>query len=207
MLNRNLPIAVFLLITYVVVFSYTTVGSGLVQTLFGKYVIQAYPLRTALGSLATTTTSSGKVPRTAPRNLEENSYVVQRVVDGDTIVLAMHGRDQKIRIIGLDTPEVVAPHKPVQCYGPEATVEAQKVLNGQTIILTTDPSQGEYDVYHRILGYVFLADGTNYEEYMLENGFGREYTYRTPYQYQKQFRAAQTRAKNSKKGLWKVCVQ
>lgn len=142
-----------------------------------------------------------------PQALPPNTYVVDRVIDGDTIVLNIRGTAEKVRLIGLDTPEVVDSKKPVQCYGQEASAEANAILDGKVVRFEADPTQGTYDVYHRLLGYVFLPDGTNVEEYMIKNGFGREYTYRLPYKYQKQFKAAQVQAKAAGVGLWSACAR
>jgi len=132
-------------------------------------------------------------------------YTVSRVVDGDTVVLDMHGVPTTLRLIGIDTPEVVDPKKPVQCYGPEASTRAHQLLDNQVVKVEEDQTQGEFDKYHRTLAYIFLPDGTNFEEYMIENGFGREYTYKKPYKYQKQFKAAQAKAKAASLGLWSAC--
>ena len=132
-------------------------------------------------------------------------YKVERVVDGDTVVLDMGGKATTIRLIGLDTPEVVDPRKPVQCYGPEASQEAHLVLDGQTVRLETDPTQGALDKYGRTLGYLFLSDGANFDEFMIRHGYGREYTYGSAYKYQSEFRVAELQAQVEKVGLWIAC--
>jgi micrococcal nuclease len=125
-----------------------------------------------------------------------------RVVDGDTVVI---NGGEKVRLIGLNTPETVDPKRPVECFGPEASSEAKKILTGQTVRLETDPSQDARDKYGRLLAYVFLEDGTNFDEFMIENGYGYEYTYRTAYKYQKEFKAAEKEAQANGRGLWAVC--
>ncbi len=133
-------------------------------------------------------------------------YRVERVVDGDTVVLDMGGKSVTVRLIGLDTPEVVDPKKPVQCYGPEASKEAHAKLDGQVVRLETDPTQGQFDKYGRTLGYVFLSDGADFDELMIRQGFGREYTYKKAYRYQAEFKAAQLQAQVERLGLWSVCL-
>ena len=132
-------------------------------------------------------------------------YRVDRVIDGDTVVLAIEGVKTTIRLVGLDTPEVVDPYKPVQCFGPEASQEAHLLLDSQTVRFEGDSSQGIYDKYHRTLGYIFLTDGTNFAQTMIEKGYGREYTYKTVYPYQKAFKAAQVSAQEANVGLWRTC--
>ena len=129
-------------------------------------------------------------------------YSVARVVDGDTVVLEMNGTLTTVRLIGLDTPEVVDPHKPVQCFGPEASIEAKRLLDGQTVRFEADPTQDARDRYGRALGYIFLPDGANFDELMIAQGYGREYTFKKPYLYQNEFRAAEVEARHAGRGLW-----
>ncbi len=68
--------------------------------------------------------------------------------------------------------------------------------------LELDPSQGERDVYGRLLAYVWLPDGRNFGEAMIADGFGHEYTYDQPYAYVDVFRAVQDSAIANKAGLW-----
>ncbi len=132
---------------------------------------------------------------------------VIRVIDGDTIVANIGGKLTRVRLIGIDSPEVVDPRKSVQCFGEEARNEAEMLLAGKNIFLEKDPSQGDYDKYGRLLAYVFTADGDNFNELMIENGYAYEYTYRLPYKYQSDFKASQREAERLQKGLWnpEVC--
>lgn len=129
-------------------------------------------------------------------------YSVVRVVDGDTIVIDMEGTDVKVRLIGLDTPEIVDPRRPVRCFGKEASDKAKSILTGQKVKIEIEPTQGVHDKYGRLLAYIFLPDGTLFNQMMIEEGYGHEYTYRIPYKYQKEFKASQVRARELKKGLW-----
>lgn len=133
------------------------------------------------------------------------SAQVLRVIDGDTIDVFINAKKERVRLIGMDTPEAVDHGKPIQCFGPESQDEAKKVLNGQQIRLEPDSSQGEKDKYQRSLYYIFLADGTNFNELMIRKGFAREYTYKTAYKYQKEFKLAQQEAQKEKLGLWSSC--
>lgn len=130
-------------------------------------------------------------------------YQIVKVVDGDTITVSIDGKNIGVRLIGLNTPETLDPRKPVQCFGKEASDQAKKMLSGQTVRLEADSTQDSKDKYDRLLRYVFLADGTLFNKWMIENGFGFEYTYDSnPYQYQTDFKLAEKSARENQRGLW-----
>lgn len=131
---------------------------------------------------------------------------VVNVVDGDTMDVLLDGQKTRLRLIGVDTPETVDLRKPVQCYGPEASKRAHQLLDGQTVKVTTDPSQGDKDKYGRKLAYVWLPDGRNYAETMIHDGYAREYTYDKAYQYKSAFQKAQADAQSKNVGLWGACA-
>lgn len=130
------------------------------------------------------------------------TYKVIKIIDGDTLVASINGKNETLRLIGLDTPETVDPRKPVQCFGREASSKAKELLTGQPVRLEAEPSQGERDKYNRLLRYLFLEDGTNYQDYMIRQGYAHEYTYNIPYKYQTQFKQAEDEARFAKRGLW-----
>jgi micrococcal nuclease len=139
--------------------------------------------------------------------LPQSWYQVTRVIDGDTIEVSIDGAKEKIRLIGLDTPELVDPRKPVQCFAQEASDYAKKILANQKVRIELDESQGVRDKYGRMLAYIFLADGTLFNKYMIEHGYGHEYTYTHPYHYQSEFNLAEQNAQKEGRGLWapRVC--
>ncbi len=141
---------------------------------------------------------------TSASSLPQQSGLVKviSVVDGDTIKVSIDGTTQTLRLIGMDTPEVVDPRKPVQCFGKEASDKAKAILTGQMVRLESDPTQGELDKYQRLLRYVFLADGTSYNKMMIAQGYAHEYTYDLPYKYQAEYKAAQAAAQKAQLGLW-----
>lgn len=129
-------------------------------------------------------------------------YTVTKVVDGDTIHIDMNGKSETVRLIGINTPETVDPRRPVECFGKQASAQAHTLLDGKRVQIETEASQGERDKYGRLLGYVFREDGLFFNNYMVEEGYAYEYTYRLPYKYQTQFKAAQKEAEANGKGLW-----
>lgn len=127
---------------------------------------------------------------------EQEYYQVIKVVDGDTIAVNLNSTSETLRLIGIDTPETN------ECFSTESTQRARELLNNQKVRLETDPSQGERDIYDRLLRYVFLEDGSNFAEIMIQEGLAHEYTYNKPYKYQQEFRLVQEEAKLNKRGLW-----
>lgn len=150
-------------------------------------------------------TLPSKPIETRPSNTAE----VLSVHDGDTITALYNGEQKKVRLIGINAPEIYNNKKTAQCFGREATEYARTLLENKIVRIETDPSQDTYDKYGRLLAYIFLPDGTNAAEIIIRNGYAYEYTYRLPYQYQQEFRAAQQFAQISKSGLWKsgACSQ
>ncbi len=140
--------------------------------------------------------------RVSPADNPNYFYAVDRVVDGDTVKIELHGRAETVRLIGLDTPETVDPRRPVECFGMEASNKAEDILTGRKVKIETDLSQGERDKYGRLLAYIFLPDGRLFNKMMIEEGYGHEYTYHTPYKYQAEFKNTEARARKLKAGLW-----
>ncbi len=142
--------------------------------------------------------------------VEDGMYAVSRVVDGDTIAVIVSGEEEKVRLIGINTPETVDPRRPVQCFGKEASNYMKSLLldahlggsSGSEVRLVSDPTQDSTDKYGRLLRYVYLSDGTNINLKMIQDGYAYEYTYDLPYKYQKEFKKAQADAEINQKGLW-----
>ena len=147
-------------------------------------------------SMTTTTVPAG--PYRAPANLDGPMAVV-RVVDGDTIKVST---GITLRLIGIDTPEIVDPRKPVQCFAREASLHAHQLLDHASVSLEYDASQGRLDRYGRTLAFVWMADGRMFNESMIVDGFAHEYTYNLPYRYQTEFIAAERSARDAARGLW-----
>jgi micrococcal nuclease len=85
--------------------------------------------------------------------------VVVGVVDGDTIDVEIEGRTERVRLIGIDTPETKRPDAPVECHGPEASAFTAGVLPPGTVVRIERDIVGR-DHYGRLLGYVHLVDDT-----------------------------------------------
>ncbi len=155
-------------------------------------------------TLSATSTAVTPAPSIAlkPVTLPAGYFRVTKVVDGDTIAIDMNGRTETLRLIGINTPETVDPRRPVECFGKEASAKAKAVLTGVRVRVEGDSSQDARDKYGRMLAYVFLDDGTNFNELMIREGYAYEYTYHFPYKYQREFKEAQRMAKEGGMGLW-----
>lgn len=129
------------------------------------------------------------------------------VIDGDTIKVNRNFKTETVRFIGIDTPETVDPRQDVECFGPEASKQAHKLLDGTKVRLELDPSQGERDKFGRLLAYVWLRDGRLFNEVMIRGGYAEEYTYDEPYKYRDRFVAAERQAKAEGAGMWTACAK
>jgi micrococcal nuclease len=145
-------------------------------------------------------------PSDAPASLTPQGELVEaqvvHVVDGDTLDVLLNGQEERLRLIGMDTPETVHPSRPVECFGREASDRAKALLEGQTVRLEADPSQSRVDRYGRLLRYVWLPDGRMFNYEMIRQGYAFEYTYNNPYAYQQAFQEAQSSAREQQRGLW-----
>ncbi len=141
------------------------------------------------------------VPATSIK-IDDGLSLVVRVIDGDTIVAEIDGVQEKIRLIGVDTPEVIDSRRTVECFGKEASEFTKNLLTDVRVRLESDPTQGDRDRYGRLLRYVFLSDGTLVNKAIIAEGYGHEYTYRRQYRYQDDFKSAERVARETEQGLW-----
>jgi len=132
--------------------------------------------------------------------------IVTSVVDGDTVDVVddSGGGRVRVRVLGIDTPETKDPRKPVQCWGPEASAFAERVLLAQRVSLYADPTQSTRDRYGRLLAYIVLPDGhTNYSVAAAAAGAARSYVYGGhPVSLWATIAAAEQNAQATRLGLW-----
>jgi micrococcal nuclease len=140
-----------------------------------------------------------RMARVAPPcdGAEPTARTVVRVVDGDTIVL---DGQEKVRLIGVDTPETVYSQRPVEWFGREASAFTTRRLQGKTITLAYD--QQRRDRFQRTLAYVCL-DGHSVNEEIIHEGYGFAYV-KYPFRadLMARFRAAERQARDAGRGLW-----
>ncbi len=131
---------------------------------------------------------------------------VVKHVDGDTVHVAIPNPPEgiqpyeKIRMIGVDTPETVHPNKQVEYFGKEASNFTKSRLLNKTVYLAFDWNLR--DKYNRLLAYIFLPDGSCHNADIVREGYGHAYT-RFPFQFLEEFRALERYVRENMRGLWK----
>ena len=136
----------------------------------------------------------GLRPPQAERVPEERLCV--RVIDGDTIEL---DGSERVRLIGVDTPETVDPRRPVEYFGKEAAAFTRRLAEGKTVRLEFD--RETVDIYGRTLAYVYLPDRTLLNGEIIRQGYGHAYT-RFPFRYEREFVGLELEARAAGRGLW-----
>jgi micrococcal nuclease len=137
--------------------------------------------------------------------------IVTRVVDGDTFHADHRGRYVDVRLIGVHTPETVAPGKPIECFGPEASAFTESTLEGQRVWLEFDADRT--DPYGRTLAYVWVRveapDGTAraalFNRQLVADGYATVETVPPDTRYASRFEAAERYAREHNLGLWGAC--
>jgi micrococcal nuclease len=130
---------------------------------------------------------------------------VVRVTDGDTIRVALGGRVERVRYIGIDTPESVKPDTPVQCYAHRAATENARLVAGRRVRLVLDVET--HDRFGRLLAYVYREDdGLFVNEALVRGGFARTLTVPPNVRYAGRFAALARRARRAGRGLWSACA-
>jgi micrococcal nuclease len=126
---------------------------------------------------------------------------VVAVHDGDTITVRMSGHTEKIRLVGIDSPELQDERQAYRDAGYAARNYARSRLGGETVTLEAEPRQGDRDAYGRLLRYVILDDGTNINEEMVRKGYAHVYD-KFNFTLKPRFKAAEADAKREKLGVW-----
>ncbi len=140
-----------------------------------------------------------------PTGSGASNATVVRVIDGDTIDADIGGANERIRLIGIDTPETKKPNTPIQCYGPEASEFTKHTLPVGTRILIVRDLEARDD-YGRLLGYVYRSsDGLFVNLQLAVEGFARPLTFHPNDTHAAEFVAAARAAEAADLGLWAAC--
>jgi micrococcal nuclease len=147
---------------------------------------------------------SGLVGRSAAGGGAVGATVV-RAVDGDTVVARLAGgREERVRYIGIDTPEDVKPGTPVQCYSLAAAARNRALVQGRLVTLRFDAERR--DRYGRLLAYVYRRRGNLFvNARLVAEGYARPYPYPPNTAHAGEFAALARRAESAGRGLWSRC--
>jgi len=150
---------------------------------------------TSLGGwrLGTARPGSGVGPGTAR---------VVNVIDGDTLDVDLAGRRERVRLLGVDTPETVDPDRPVGCYGPEAAAFTSRRLQGRTVRLRFD--RQPRDRYGRLLAYLEV-DGRRFNDELLAGGYARLMVIPPNGRHGRAMLDQELAARSAERGLWGAC--
>jgi micrococcal nuclease len=121
---------------------------------------------------------------------------VTRVIDGDTLVARISRRNERVRLIGIDTPEIGA------CFSEEAKRAAQKLAQGRRVRLLGDRSQARRDRFNRLLAYVQLPKRLDLGRELLLGGYGSVYVFDKPFGRLQSYQAAEAKARDAALGIW-----
>ncbi|MEZ5239433.1 MAG: thermonuclease family protein [Microthrixaceae bacterium] len=159
------------------------------------------------GTLATllVLAACGAEPTRSDALRDEPNAVVERVIDGDTILVHTGGVEERVRLIGIDTPESVKPGSEVECFGKEASEHASELLpEGSEVLLVRDVEAR--DRYGRLLAYVYRAsDALFVNRAMVTDGFAQPATYPPNVAHTDVLVAAGRDARAADRGLWGEC--
>jgi micrococcal nuclease len=129
---------------------------------------------------------------------------VVRVVDGDTILVSVGGRQERVRYIGVDTPETVKPNTPVQCFGKRASAFNHALVEGREVRLVADAEAR--DRYGRLLAYVYREpDDLFVNAELVRRGYATTLSIAPNVRFAARLHDLATAARRAGRGLWSAC--
>jgi micrococcal nuclease len=135
------------------------------------------------------------------------SGTVERVIDGDTVIVRAGGERLRVRLLGVDAPELAAGYGSPECYGVESAAAAEALMpRGTGVVLRTDPTQGREDRFGRLLAEVAVAgEAVTVNEALIAGGGAEVFRGDGRARLQPALRAAERRARDRGLGLWAAC--
>lgn len=127
--------------------------------------------------------------------------LVERVIDGDTLVARIDGVSERVRLLGIDAPELPRGGRPGEYLAAEAAALARGLAQGKEVELLADPSREDRDDYGRLLRYVFLPDGRLLNAELVRAGHAHVFT-RYRFAREQEFQALESGARQAAIGLW-----
>ncbi len=174
---------------------------GMLLSLGVSYLTTQYPEILSIATVPTPKPTSSQLQNASPSATPQASHggvfaTVVSVVDGDTIKIE---GGEVVRYIGMDTPETVAPNRPIGCFGKEASDKNKALVQGKVVELVKDVSNR--DRYGRLLRYIWIGDEM-INETLVREGYAQVSTYPPDVAYVDRFVAAQRKAESDKAGMW-----
>jgi micrococcal nuclease len=143
--------------------------------------------------------------RSAPKPLPTGEAVIVKVVDGDTVIVNIDGKEENVRLLGINTPETVKKNWPIECYGPEASKLTKSLLPPGTVVRLERDIEAR-DAYNRLLAYIYRKDdGLFINLELMRQGDAREMSFKPNTAHATDFHAAATEAEAAGRGLWSAC--
>lgn len=129
-------------------------------------------------------------------------YGLERVVDGDTIIVQGERDRVRVRMIGIDTPESKKAGTPIEAYALQASSYLKALLQDELEVCLVEDAVGDkYDTYDRKLSYVFTSEGKDINATMIQGGLAEAYT-RYPMERKEEFMGYEQAAREAKIGQW-----
>jgi micrococcal nuclease len=141
-------------------------------------------------------------PATSTEESQPTRGLVTTVVDGDSIHVFLGERTERLRLIGVDAPEIEHPDQPAECYGQEAALYTRRTLEGRSVRIQYDLQRR--DRFDRVLAYVFEGS-TLFNVTLVKEGFAVERSYPPNLAHQEELRRAEIDARRNRRGLWEAC--
>jgi micrococcal nuclease len=161
---------------------------------------------TGVATIDNTRSASGSITPATGATLVDARFV--RIVDGDTIIVRIGGSDERVRLIGINTPELNKPDGPVECYATEASDQTEALIDDAHGDIQLERDVSETDQYGRLLRYVWLVTPQGkhlLNEELVAGGYARSMSYRPDVKYQSALNRDQTNARDHGRGLWGAC--
>lgn len=159
--------------------------------------------RTTTTSAAAADPAAGSGADSGARAGSTGPLRVIRVVDGDTIVVALDGEPTKVRYIGVDTPESVKPNTPVECFAKKATALNRSLVEGRRVTLRFDRERE--DRYGRLLAYVTNDSGVDVNARLIDSGAARTMEISPNTSRARTFAKLEDSARRDRRGMWAEC--
>lgn len=130
---------------------------------------------------------------------------IVKVVDGDTVDIDINGRTERVRLIGVNTPETKHPTKPIECFGPEASAYMSQLLPKGTAVRIERDVEAR-DRYGRMLLYLYLGSNNLFINLdLVARGYGTPMSIEPNTFHRNDFVRAAAQAEAANVGLWKAC--